>query len=202
MPTRNKPKPISETSDRTEPITVGPEQTQGLIAAWDGIFHFLGGRVEKWVPTEDGLVAENLTVDANLAETLGYSVEQLLTDINLTGHRTSLYPALNYIFGFDPAPFVEGDDKAMTMWLVTNFKNSVEPNSSKAPKYARDAVKAYKAAGGFLKARGPKPKSFYKSIPTLTAEGLEDSETSDLERLIAISQAALAAKAAKIAASI
>lgn len=147
MPSKNSPNQVKTTT----PMDVGPDQSLGLAAAYDGIYHLFNGRVAKWTVTPDGLVAEGFTVDAT------YDPERILNDVNRRVRRAQLWPTLRWIMGEAPEPFVRPED--ITTFMVQFFKGAEEEGSSKAPKYIRTAAAIYKERTGTKIARGPKPKS-------------------------------------------
>jgi hypothetical protein len=109
-----------------------------------------------------------------------------------------LFPTINWINGAVPDPIV--DPKDMTSWLVNFFRGSVEENSTRSPKYARDAVARFKGTLGISAKRGPKPRTIQlKNLAGINASTLTDANVNpeDLQHLIEVAQEALAAEAAK-----
>lgn len=146
---------------RTDAIDVtDPDQARALAAAWDGIYHFFGGRVAEWVmlpPSEDnpigGLVANGFSVSTDL--TVG--PEKVLEDIGKRNRRLEMFPNYFWLFGnVTPPEFTNPQD--MTNFMVQYLKGSVEEGTAKTPEYVRNAVSAYKAAAGLRTRRGPRRK--------------------------------------------
>lgn len=183
-------------NQRTTPIDVPAPNSNGVMAAWDGLYHFFGARFDSVETNEDGLVVLGLTFDGQ------YNAETIVSNINQKGRRVPLFPTINWINGAAPEPIT--DPKEMTAWLVNFFRGSVEEGSTRAPKYARDAVAAYKGTLGISNKRGPKPRTLsLKNVSTVDASVLRNAKVSDadLQHLIAIAQEALAASEAPVEAA-
>lgn len=177
---------------RSESITVVNDtenkRANAVLAAWQGLYHLFGARA-TFSYTDDGLTVENFSVSE------GYDPNQIVEDIS---HRTrrldfeDVYPWFN---GEAPEPF--SDAKEMTAWSVQFLRGAVEENSSRTPKYVRDAFAAYKTENNFAKRRGPKKKIFrVDNIASIDTESLKDVNPADLAKLQETLNAAIAAAAA------
>jgi hypothetical protein len=162
-------------------MDVGPDLSPGLIAAWDGIYHFFGGRgIENWELTPDGIVISGFTVNAK------YDPERILRDVNRKDRRTQLFPAISWLMGNEPAPFTT--PQQITQHTVQYYKGSVEEGTTRAAKYVKDAVNEYRTRTGNAAARrGPKPKSIpLKGLASIDASLFREVSSSDLEHLQAV----------------
>ncbi len=172
------------TPEYTDPINLNPEQSRSVLAAWKGIYHFFGGRVQNWAVTEDGVVAEGFTVEKP------YEPEQIITDISNRTRRVELYPAIMWINGSAPDDFATSQE--MTNFMVQYFRGSVEEGTAKAPAYVRQAVAEYKGTLGVKTRRGPKRKVFrLDNLSELDETMLKDVNTDELERLQALIKSTL-----------
>jgi hypothetical protein len=170
-------------------MNVAPDRAEALAAAFDGIYHIFGGRVESWGTNEDGLFANGLTVDGR------FDPEMILNAITSHVRRAPLMPTLRWINGEAPADFA--NSQAVTTFTVQYFKNA---NDSKVPEWVRAAAQEYKnGREGFYQRRGPKPRAIQLkdissvNVGTLTAAGVN---IADLEHLVQVAQEALAASRA------
>jgi hypothetical protein len=171
---------------RTKPINVGPDKTNGLLAAWDGIYHLFGGRVESWDITPEGIVAQGFSVDSQ------YNPDTILTDINRRDRRPLLFPTILWIQGIEPALFES--NQSITTFMVQYFKGSVEEGTSRSPLYVRQAAGAYKERTGTKVKRGPKPKTLqFKNLNEVSAETLIAAGISkeSLAHLLEVAQTAM-----------
>lgn len=171
-------------------IDVGPDQSPGLIAAWDGIYHFFGGRVESFEVASDGVIARGFSVNSE------YSPQTILRDVNRKNRRVPLFPAIQWLQGMEPETFKTPQE--ITTYMVQFFKGSVEEGSSRSPKYLRDAVNAYRTRTGTGGKRGPKPQ-ILKKLASLDANLLKEAPASDLEHLQDILNQVRASQAATLA---
>src|SRR3954466_15147106 len=135
--------------ERSEAIDVdNPAIARGLAAAWQGLYHFVGARVENWEilsPSDDlpdgGLIAHGFSVNA------GIDPEQVITDIGDRNRRLEMFPTYFYIVeNMAPADFDTPQD--MTNFGVQYLKGSVEEGTAKTPEYLRKGVADYKATRG------------------------------------------------------
>src|ERR1035437_10164395 len=92
-----------EAPARSEPIDVTPEDghSLALAAAFDGLYHLFGVRVEKWLVTVDGIFASAVTCYGQ------FDLNQIITDVSRNVRRAQLWPTINWIMnGYEPEPFV------------------------------------------------------------------------------------------------
>lgn len=170
---------------RTEPIDVtDPEQSLALLAAWQGVFNFFKGRVNRWVQTDNGnVIAEGFTVESP------FDPETILADISGRERRIHFPTALGYFQGVDPEPYTDANE--MTNFMVNFTKGQGEAGSSKTPEYVRTAVAAYKNEIGLANRRGRK-RSILRldNISELSDDALVGTDPAAIDRLIAIATAA------------
>lgn len=178
---------------RTEPMDVSGDDALGLIAAWQGIYHVMRGRVDSFDVTDDGIVARNFTMGADLNVT----PEQVITDVNRRDRRTQLWPAILWINGQEPAHFANANE--LTQFGVAYFKGDSESGTTGTQKYYRDAAAVYKNSQNFAtRKRGPKPSRInLKELSSLDLSTLTNAGVSpaDLDHLIEVAQAAKASQA-------
>jgi len=181
---------------RTDPIDVGPDRAQALAAAYDGIYHLFGGRVESWLTTEDGLIANGFTVDGK------YDPESILSAVAAHVRRAPLMPTLKWINGMEPDHF--SNSQAVTTFTVQYYKGTDGEGSSKVPEWVRKAAQEYKEGReNFYQKRGPKPKAIqFKNLSEVNPEVLINAgvEVTDLQHLIEVATAAMESKKASDAA--
>jgi len=167
-------------SARTESMDVAPALTEGLLAAWQGVYHLLGGRVESWeiIPNE-GVAAHGFTLNGE------YDPDTILTDLNRYNRRVQLFPTIDWLNGAEPAPFES--PTAVQAYLTQYFKGSTGDGSTKAAKYIRDAAKAYRVANMHVNKPGPRPQVF-KKLASIDVNDLREVEISDddVEKIEAI----------------
>lgn len=129
------------------------EGGNAILAAWRGLYHLFGARVDSFTVTDEGVFVNGFSVDPK------YDAQTIVRDIGGTKNRNrrlELIPLYDYVMGKEPAHF--NDAGEMTAWLVANFKGSVDESSTKSPAYARGAIAEYKKGHNLYKARGPKRK--------------------------------------------
>lgn len=180
MPSRKTDtSPVEETvtfPERSESINLNPEQSKAALAAWRGLYHFFGARVDNWAVMEDGIVAEGFSVEGQ------YDPEKLVADISHRSRRVEIFPAIKYLNGESPEPFTDSQD--MTNFMVSFYKGSVEEGTSKSPSYVRKAVATYKAEHGLKTRRGPRKKVIrLDNLTDVNAELLKDIDVTQLEAL-------------------
>lgn len=177
------------TANRTDPIDVDGNRALALLGAWQGVYHFFDGRVEKWdyiAPTEDnpdgGVIAHGFTIDSTKA-----NPEDLLSDISNRDRRVNIFPAYAYMQGETPAPFTT--PQQMTNFMVSNLKGSVEESTAKTPAYVRTAVQNYKASNG-LKTRRGRRKTVIKLdlVDGISPQELQNISPEGLQKLLAAIQ--------------
>jgi hypothetical protein len=172
---------------RSNSVDVSPPESNGVIAAWRGLYHALGARAEAFDLTSDGLVIRGFSVNG------AYDPQKIISDVNHKNHRVSLFPTILWIQGQEPEPFETAQE--MTSYSVQNFRGSVETGATRTPEYVRDAFKALKGRMGISNKRGPKPRTIsLKNLSTLDASVLTNAKVpaSDLQKLIEVASAALA----------
>ena len=178
----------STANTRTEPIDVLPPDSNGVIAAWDGLYWAFGARAESFDVVPEGLAIKGLTFDSGHADPA-----TIIADVNHKGRRVPLFPAINWINGQEPAPFATAQE--MTAYMVNHFRGSVDADSTKSAKYVRDAFSALKGRQGIVSKRGPKTKTInLKNLASVNASTLKAANVSreDLETLLAAVSAAVA----------
>lgn len=178
---------------RTEAIDVSPAESVGLIAAWDGVFLLLGGRVDSWeILPGVGIAAHGFTLNGQ------YDPETVLTDVNRFPRRVTLFPTIDWIMGNDPAPFAKPSD--VQAYLTQYFKSSVGDGSTKVAKYIRDAAKAYRSSVMGTNKPGPRPQ-FLKKLAQIDVSTLHETtiDPADIEKLEAILNEVRAQAAAQVA---
>lgn len=154
MANRNSATATVEAPARTEPITLNPEDSRNVLAAWRPLHELLGARVESWDISADQeqIIANGLTFPANLGET----PEKIVKDISGKDRRVALFPAYNYLQG--KAPEAYSDSAAITLDMVQYWKGAVQEGTARAPEYLRNAAANYKKQHNFENKRGAKPR--------------------------------------------
>lgn len=182
-----------ETPTRSEAINLDATAGRAILAAWQGVYHLFGGRVNEWVidSENNGVVANGFSVDN------AYDPNQIVNDIATRERRLDLITTYGWLNGQAPANFT--DSAEMTAFMVQFFKGSVEEGSAKSPKYVKDAVAAYKAANSLTKKRGPKKRVNIIRLDNLSEvdeAALKDIDEGQLAALQATLERAIAAKRA------
>lgn len=129
------------------------EGGNAILAAWQGLYHIFGARVDNFIVTPEGVFVNGFSVDPK------WDAQTIVRDIGGTkgrNRRLELIPLYDWVMGKEPALF--NDAPEMTAWLVANFKGSVDESSTKSPAYAREGIALYKKAHNIYKARGPKKR--------------------------------------------
>ncbi len=186
---KNTKETVEETvavSDRTEPMNVSPDQSIGLLAAWDGINLILGGEVEGWEVTDEGIYALGFTLPAD------FDPEVILESVNRKERRVSLFPAINWLNGATPAPFTTPQE--VQAYLTQYFSGSTGDGSSRVAKNIRDAAKAYRKATMGVSRPGPKPQ-ILKKLASLDASQLKEASVDDLDHFEELIRQARASQA-------
>jgi hypothetical protein len=169
-------------------MDVSPEQSSGLIAAWQGVYHLFNGRVDSWEVTPDGLVAHGFTVDGN------YDPEVVLRDVNRKDRRTQLFPAINYINGQEPDGFATPQD--LTTYATQYFRGSQDEGTTRSPKYLLGAMASYRTNVGIGGRRGPKPKAIsLKNLGSVDPLIFKDINPADLNSFKEILNTAIKSQA-------
>lgn len=146
-----------------------------VLAAWRGIYHLFGGRADFAV-TPNGVTVENFSVDA------AYDPEQIAQDVSHRNRRLDFATVFPWTQGEVPEPFT--DSKQITQWSVQFLRGSMEENSSRTPKYYRDAAANYKTVSGFAKKRGPQRKIFRaENLSEIDENTLSSLTVEDLAKL-------------------
>ena len=167
----------SNGSGRSEPIIVTPENGMGnaVLAAWQGIYNLFGGSASFEI-TPDGVMVNDFTVDAP------YDPAQIAKDVSHRNRRLDLLEVYPWIQGEAPSEFTTAQE--ITQWTVQFLRGAVDDNSSRAPKYVRDASAAYKAEHGFAKKRGPRKKIFRaENLGEIDETTLANVQPEELEKL-------------------
>lgn len=183
----------NQSANRTESIDVGPDQSPGVLAAWQGLYHALGARFEGYDVTDDGIVLRGVS----FSNDVGASPETIIGHVNSKGRRVPLFPTINYLNGAAPAPFNTAQE--MTVFGVQNFRGTSDDGATKVPKYVRDAFTRLKAAQGISGRRGPKPRTLnLKNLASLDASTLKNAGVSaeDIQHLIAVANEVAASQVA------
>lgn len=189
-----KTKETSNTEEtRTEPQTFGPEQDAGNIAAaWQGLYHLLGARVERWDVTNDGVYAVNLTFDASKIP----SVEQVIHDISYRNGKhinrqldlVFLYPIVKD--NAEPPAFE--DAASLTEWMAQYTRDGTgDGDSNRSPQYVKDAISAYKKDRNMPSRQGrPATKLTieYAAFGSIPPEALRKVDPDELDKFLATVQ--------------
>lgn len=186
----------NSTSKRSEPMDVMFPQSLGVIAAWPGIFHVLGGQAENFEITPEGINIRGLTMTTDF----GVNPETVVEDVNRRDRRTQLWPNILYINGTEPPHFPLAND--VTLFGVQYFKGGADSGSTGTPKYWRDAVAAYKASRPDISSRkrGPKQTRInLKDLTNLDPNVLQVADIDGLEHLAELVQSQLETRQANAA---
>lgn len=184
MATKNSAQTRSDTIEVTN-----LDQAKALAAAWDGIYHFFGGRVDSWEllpPSDDnpngGIVAHGFSVNNTI------DPHQVISDIGKRNRRLEMFPNYFWLFGgITPPDFTEAQD--MTNFMVQYLKGSVEEGTAKTPEYVRNAVSQYKADAGLRTRRGPKRKIIrLDNLSDIDASQLSEIPEDQLAQFLALAQ--------------
>lgn len=168
----------NQTPARTEPIDVAWPEAAGVLAAWQGLYHAFGARIDGYDVADDGIVIKGLTFSGDI----GVQPSTIISNVNSKGRRVPLFPTIQYLNGAAPAPFANAQE--MTVFGVQNFRGSVEDGSTRVPKYVRDAFSRLKAEMGISGRRGPKPRTInLKNISQLDASTLKAANVSSEDLL-------------------
>jgi len=182
------------TVDTTTPQDFGPENgSNNILAAWQGLYHLLGARVERWDVTADGVFAIGLTFDAALVP----DTDTVIKDISYRGDKfvnrtVELLPAYFDLQGQVPAVFE--DAGAMTQWMAKFFRGAGEGDTNRSPQYVKDGISKNKSARGLAARRGRPPKKIeIEAIGSIDESVLAQVNHEELERLQATLARILAA---------
>ena len=182
------------TVDTTTPQDFGPETgSNNILAAWQGLYHLLGARVERWDVTADGVFAIGLTFDAALVP----DTDTVIKDISYRGDKfvnrsVELLPAYFDLQGQVPAVFE--DAGAMTQWMAKFFRGAGEGDTNRSPQYVKDGISKNKSARGLAARRGRPPKKIeIEAIGSIDESVLAQVNHEELERLQATLARILAA---------
>jgi len=182
------------TVDTTTPQDFGPETgSNNILAAWQGLYHLLGARVERWDVTADGVFAIGLTFDAALVP----DTDTVIKDISYRGDKfvnrsVELLPAYFDLQGQVPAVFE--DAGAMTQWMAKFFRGAGEGETNRSPQYVKDGISKNKTARGLASRRGRPPKKIeIEAIGSIDESVLAQVNHEELERLQATLARILAA---------
>jgi len=181
--------PVQTAPERSESITVSTEDGRGnaLLAAWQGVYNLFGGQA-NFVVTSEGVIAENFSVLAP------YDPNQIVEDISHRNRRLDFLDVYPWVQGQAPEPYT--DAKQITAWAVQFLRGAVEENSSRTPKYVRDATASYKMDQGFAKRRGPRKKIFrVDNLSEINPETLSGIDPVELAKLKSAIETAMASAA-------
>lgn len=172
--TKRKSAPVPAPATETVENTYGPsEGGNAIFAAWRGLYHLFGARMERFDITPEGIVIVGLTVAPE------YDVNTVVDSIVKRGEKT-VNPRLDFLelypqaMGEIPAPFVNA--KQLTAWLVKYMKGG-----SRSPKFAKDAIAIYKTANGFAVHRG-RPRKVVRIADIGNLDEAALAEVSEEER--------------------
>lgn len=183
MASRKKvPEAVPEAAPERETLTLGPSEGGNTVfAAWPGLYHLFGARVERFDIEDNGIVAVNLTFNPK------YDAKTIINDIYQRGDkvvnsRLELFPGHFQLLGQEPAPFTTAD--ACTSWMTKTFKGAEGGEGNRSPQYAKDAIAEYKTTKGFAVPRGrPRKVIRISEIGSLNESVLEDVEPQELTKL-------------------
>jgi hypothetical protein len=168
----------------TEPQDFGPDNgSNNVLAAWQGLYHLFGARVERWDVTSDGVFAIGLTFEADKVP----NTDTVIRDISYRGdkfvNRTlELLPTYFYLNGQEPEPFE--DAGAMTQWMAKFFRGAGEGDTNRSPQYVKDGIAKNKTARGLAARRGRPPKKIeIESIGSIDESILSQVNHEELARL-------------------
>jgi hypothetical protein len=168
----------------TEPKDFGPDTgSNNILAAWQGLYHLFGARVERWDVTKDGVFAIGLTFQSDLVP----DTDTVVRDISYRGdkfvNRTiELYPAYFDVQGIAPEEFE--DAGAMTQWMAKFFRGAGEGETNRSPQYVKDGIAKNKTARGLAARRGRPPKKIeIESIGSIDESVLSQVNHDELARL-------------------
>lgn len=176
-------KDTEDAPTRTAPIDVAGQDARGFAAAYPGLYHLFGARVESWDVSPDGLVAKNVTFDA------AANPERIIRDINRKDRRAPLFPAVLFILDPKAEPPNFANALELTTYMVNFWKGSMGPNSSKVPEYVRIAAGEYKERTGTKVRKGPKVRTInLKNVREVNVETLKNAGmgVEDIDYLIKI----------------
>lgn len=171
-------------SERTAPQDFGPDNgSHNILAAWQGLYHLLGARVERWDVTNDGVFAIGVTFLTNRIP----DVDTVVRDISYRGDKfvtrdLDLVPLYFYVQGQEPAPFE--DAGSMTQWMAKFFRGAGEGDNNRSPQYVKDAITAYKTDNGIASRRGRPPKKIdIENLGSVSEEVLAQVPEDELAKL-------------------
>ena len=162
-----------------EPVIYGPDNGGNVIlAAWQGLYHLFGARVERFDVTSDGVFAINPTVSED------YNLDTILHDLTHRGdkvvnRRMDFLPLHFWATGNVPAPFMSSTH--LTIWMTQFLKGTGEKGRS--PQYAKDAIRDFKASNGLAVPRGRPRKTFkLTELGALNESALDGIDISELTK--------------------
>lgn len=157
----------------------GPDSGGNIIlAAWQGLYHLFGARVERFDVTDEGVTAVGLTVSDK------YDMNTIVQNLLANGskRRLNFFPLFFWATGGTPAPFTTS--LQLTGWMTTFLKGQGEKGRS--PKYAKEAIDEFKAANGLAVPRG-RPRTTLSAkiakLGELNPEVLQDTDIAELVSL-------------------
>lgn len=164
---------------RSTSINLTAEQGRNALAAWRGLYHLFGARVESpndFNVTPDGVEITNFSVSGD------YDPEMIVRDISSRERRLDLLATYEILRGGTPEPFADAGE--ITAWQVQFYKGAVEEGSARTPAYVKQATANYKSANNLAKKRGPKPKVIrLNDLDNLDESALEGISSEALAKL-------------------
>lgn len=152
-------------------------QGSRILRAWQGLYHLFGARVERFDITPDSVTAVNLTVDEGFDAKV--IAESLVGTDEFPFARLDLFPTYFWVSGEAPEHFTSSNE--LTIWLTKNMKGTAKGRS---PKWAKDAIQAYKVSIGIAVARGRPRKNFkIADIGSIDTDALDNTDLVELEKL-------------------
>jgi hypothetical protein len=175
----------SNSAERSEPITLGPDKGGNVLAAWQGVYHLFGGKAEGFDVTPEGVIVRTFTTSAD------YDPATVAEDVSGRTRRVDLIDSYPILQGEEPAGFATSLD--MTKWMQQYFRKPGE--DGKSPQYVKDAIANYKASHDFPRRKGrPKKTIRIEELGELDESVLAGLNVTELEKLQASINAAVASR--------
>lgn len=157
----------------------GPDNFGNVIlAAWQGLYHLFGARVERFDITSEGITAVNLTVDEKWGPSDSI-IQSLVKTDKFPFRRLDLFPLYFWMQGEVPEPFSSSAE--LTVWLTTNVRAG---EKNRRPKWAKDAIQDFKNRSGIAVPRGrPRKNLVIRNLKEIDEGSLEGVDLQELETL-------------------
>ena len=174
---------IEIVENRTEALFLSGSTANNILAAWRGLYHLFGARVEEWVVTQDGVFVNGLTFDADIVA----DPDQILDDLCFRDGKEikrdlPLVPSYLYVNGNEPEIFA--DAGSMTLWMAKFFRGAGEGDSTRSPEYVKKAIAAYKNNHNMKTRKGRMPKKIeVQALGSIDPSILATIDAQELERL-------------------